>query len=307
MAGTRFTLLSAAEQRYCIPLLEGFAKARPDIAVDFVFGISTALHGRYMQEYASGGPTADLIWSSAMDLQMALVLDGHAQPHGITHTLPPAAAYRDLALATTSEPLATLIRTPAVQAGTPAELAALLRADPTQWRGRVAVPDIEANGLGFLAMLRWSLEEHAFDDFLDALGACFPRAVGSAVALLREMEDGAALGLHVLGAYAVRAVAADPGLVIAPSAAPAQAVARVAFIPTRAANPEAASAFLAFLVSPAGQAALGAAGLFPITARSARPIAPIPIDAGFERLLDEPTRAALLTRWRSALGRNETR
>ena len=105
LAGARFTLLSAAEQRYFMPLLEGFAKARPDITVDFVFGISTALHQRYMDEHAAGGPTADLIWSSAMDLQMALVLDGHAQPHGITHALPPAAAYRDLALATTSEPL----------------------------------------------------------------------------------------------------------------------------------------------------------------------------------------------------------
>ncbi len=303
MARGRMVLFSAAEERYCAPLLHGFAAAHPEVELDFVFGISTALHQRYLAEHAAGGATADLIWSSAMDLQMELVLGGHAQPHGVAHALPPGAAYRDLALSTTSEPLATLIRTPAAPAGTPAEIAALLEADPVRFRGRIALPDIEANGLGFLAMLRWSLEEPDFDRLLAALAAAAPRPAGSAVALLRAMEEGAEMALHVLGAYAARATAADAALRIAPSAVPAMAVARVAFIPRRAANPEAAAAFLAYLVSPAGQAALGEAGLFPITALAPQPLSPIPIASGFERLLDEQARAALLTRWRRAIGR----
>jgi iron(III) transport system substrate-binding protein len=306
MARSRFTLLSAAEQRYCAPLLDAFTAAHPDVEVDFVFGISTDLHQRYLAEHGAGGPTADLIWSSAMDLQMALVLEGHAQPHGVVHALPPAAAYRDLALATTSEPLATLIRAPAARAGTPAELAALLRDQAARFRGRVAVPDIEANGLGFLAMLRWSLEAAEFNAFLAQLAESAPRAAGSAVALVRAVEQGADLALHVLGAYAARAVAADPTLCLAPSAEPAPAVARIAFIPRRAANPGAAATFLQFMVCPAGQAALGEAGLFPITAPPAQPLSPIPIDSGFERLLDDSARTALLARWRRALGRTTT-
>jgi iron(III) transport system substrate-binding protein len=303
MARGRITLLSAAEQRYCAPLLEAFAAAEPEVEVDFVFAISTALHQRYLQEHAAGGPTADLIWSSAMDLQMALVLDGHAQPHGVTHGLPRSAAYRDLAVATTSEPLVTLMRAPAALAGTPAELASLLREDASRFRDRVTVPDIEANGLGFLAMLRWSLEEPEFDSFLEALGRCAPRAAGSAVALLRAIEEGAELALHVLGAYAARATGGDATLCIAPSAAPAPAVSRIAFIPRRAAKPEAAAAFLAFLVSPAGQAAIGKAGLFPINVPAPQPLSPIPIDAGFERRREPKTREALLARWRKALSR----
>ncbi|HEV7267895.1 MAG TPA: ABC transporter substrate-binding protein [Falsiroseomonas sp.] len=306
MARGRLTLLSAAEQRYCAPLLDAFAAAHPDVALDFVFGISTDLHQHYLAEHAAGGPTADLVWSSAMDLQMALVLEGHAQPHGVIHDLPPGAAYRDLALATTSEPLVTLIRAPDAPAGTPAELAGLLRHQGARFRGRVAVLDIEANGLGFLAMLRWSLEAAQFDAFLEALRGCSPRAAGSAVALVKAVEQEADLALHVLGAYAARAVAADRTLRIASSAEPAPAVARIAFIPRRAANPEAASAFLRFTVSPAGQAALGEAGLFPITAPPQQPLSPIPIDAGFERLLDETARAALLARWRQAIGRKPT-
>src|SRR5262245_59940244 len=70
------TLISAAERRYCELLLQGFATQNPDVELDFVFGISTDLYRRYLQEASADGPTADLFWSSAMDQQMALVLDG---------------------------------------------------------------------------------------------------------------------------------------------------------------------------------------------------------------------------------------
>lgn len=284
-------------------MLFGFAQRHPEVELDFVFGISTDLHRRYLQDAAGGGPTADLLWSSAMDQQMGLVLDGHAQPHGVQHTLPPGAAYRDLAVATTCEPLFTLSRDVSVPAGTPAEIAALIASDPDRFRGRVAVPDIETNGLGFLAMLRWSLEEPDFDKFLDLLSACSPRAVGSAPALVSAMNDGAQLALNVLGSYSLRALSADPALHIAPTAARSIGASRVAFIPRRAANPEAASAFLAYLVSPQGQAALGKAGLFPIAGPQSHPVAPIPLDDRFARLLDPATRTALVSRWRAALGR----
>jgi len=301
----RLTLFSAAERRYCEPLLNGFRERHPQVEIDFVFGISTDLNRRFLAEAASGGPTADLVWSSAMDQQMALVLDGHAQPHGVRHTLAPEAAYRDLAVATTCEPLVTLTRDASVPAGSLSEVAALLMSDPARFHGRVAVPDIETNGLGFLAMLRWS-EMPGFDAFLDALASCAPRAVGSAPALVSAVADGGELALHLLGSYAARATRDDPALHIAPSSAPSIAVARVAFIPRRAANPEAASAFLAYLLSDEGQAALGEAGLFPIATPPARPRAPIPLDDSFARLIDPAVRAALLTRWRRAIGRNNT-
>lgn len=301
----RLTLLSSAERRYCEPLLRGFAQRYPDVDIDFVFGISGDLHRRYLQEWASGGPTASLLWSSAMDLQMGLVLDGgHAQPHGVRHCLPPDAAYRDLAVATTCEPLFTLSRDPSALAGTPVEIAALIGSDPDRYRGRIAVPDIEANGLGFLAMLQWSQQEPDFDAFLAALQSCAPRAAGSAPALVSALAEGAELAPHVLASYALHAVAADSALHIAPSAAPLLAIARIAFIPRRAANPVAASAFLAHMLSPQGQAAIGEAGLFPLAAPPARAVARIPLDETFARLIDPTTRAAVLARWRTALGRS---
>jgi iron(III) transport system substrate-binding protein len=299
----RLTLFSAAERHFCEPLLRGFTEQLPDVELDFVFGLSTDLHRRYLEELRSGGPSASLLWSSAMDLQMGLVLDGHAQPHGLRHTLRPQAAYRDLAVATTCEPLFMLSRDPSAPAGTPEEITALIMKDPDRLRGRIAIPDIESNGLGFLAMLRWSLQEPGFDAFLDALKCCAPRTAGSAPALVRAMADGAGLALHVLGAYALQATANNPMLHIAPSAALPLAVTRVAFIPRRAPNPDAASAFLAYMLSPQGQAAMGEGGLVPITAPLMCAVVPIPLDDSFARLIDPATRAALLTRWRAMLGR----
>jgi iron(III) transport system substrate-binding protein len=307
MSRKRLTIFSAAERRYCEPLLRGFAGRHPDIEIDFVFGISTDLHRRFLREAASGGPAPDLFWSSAMDQQMSLVLEGHAQPHGVNHTLPAGAAYRDLAVATTCEPLVTLTRNAVAPAGTPAEIAVLIGGDVTRFRGRIAVPDIETNGLGFLAMLWWSEQDASFDAFLDALALCEPVAVGSAPALIAAMSEGAELVLHVLGAYAERAVAADATFGIACSAAPWPAIARVAFIPRRAANPDLASLFLAYLLSADGQAAIGEAGLFPIAAKPMRPVAPIPLDERFPRLLDPNLRSSLLLRWRTALGRTQHR
>ena len=51
----RMTLLSAAERRYCEPMLRGFARRFPDVDLDFVFGISTDLHRRFQQRSMSEG------------------------------------------------------------------------------------------------------------------------------------------------------------------------------------------------------------------------------------------------------------
>ena len=299
--GGRLTIYSATERRFCEPLLRGFCKDHPDVEFDFVFGISTDLHRRHLRDFESGGATASLLWSSAMDLQMTLVLDGHAQPHGLHLALPREAAYRDLAVATTCEPLVTLSRDPTAPAGTPGEIAALILRNPDRWRGRIAVLDIERNGLGFLAMLQWSFGEPEFEDFLEALKWAAPRMAANAPALIGALTEGADLAPHVLGLYASEAVTADPRLHVASSAAPPLAVSRIAFIPRRAANPQAASLFLGYMLCPSGQAALAEGGLIPITSRAN--VRAIALDDAFARFIDPETRRRLLARWRAAVGR----
>ena len=307
-------IFSAAERRYCEGLIAGFGRRHPGIAVEFCFGISVALHQRYLAELASGHPSADILWSSAMDLQMGLVLEGKAlaYPSPEASALPAGAAYRDLAYSTTLEPLLTLVNREcfdvSVAAGSLDEIAATINRDPAKFYGRVASYDIESNGLGFLALLLESRRSANFSACLQTLARCKPKIFGSNPLLVEEVVSGrAALGYHVLGSYALRAVAAHPALAVAASNTPALAVPRVAIISSRAPHSRAARLFLDYLLSRDGQQQLLEAGLFPIRTdiNAAAPgsvnVLPLRIDQGGGELLDAAQRRELLEQWRAAI------
>ena len=314
-AENRLVVYSAAEKKYCMGLLDGYNKLCPDIEVEFRDGISVALHQRYLASLAAGKPEADVLWSTAMDLQMGLVLAGGALPHRSpeAHTLPDGAMYRDLAYATTLEPLVTLVNRDRfdvrIPAGSFAELTAALSSDPARFHGRLASFDIETNGLGFLALLHESRREAEFNAFMQVMAECRPKVFGSNPALVEEVASGrATLGYHVLGSYAVRAVRAYPSLAIATSSAPPLAVSRVAIISSHAPHPNAAKLFLDYLLSGEGQQQLLKAGLFPIRREpdSRVPddidaVTPIRIDRDFRELLDQQRRHKLLCRWQAAV------
>lgn len=311
----KVVVFSAAFKPFCEPLLAGFAALHPGIAVEFVDGISGTLHRRYLAALERGRGEVDVLWSSAMDLQMHLVQTGHAQVcAGATGAGFPAwANYRDMAFATTLEPLVTLINRNLLEANTPAgslaEIAAVLNAAPQGLRDKLAGYDIADNGLGFLALLHESADEGAFDAFMRALVRARPRLYGSNPPLVDEVASGrAAIAYHVLGAFALRALREHAALAIAPTAMVQTAVSRIAFVPLSAPHPGAARKFLDYLLSDPGQARLGESELFPVRAagnmapqlgRAER--APIAIDKGFDALLDTARRAKLAERWRDVV------
>jgi iron(III) transport system substrate-binding protein len=313
-ADDKLVVYSAAEEKYCKALLEGFARRQPGIAVDFQFGISVDLHERYLAEVQAGDPRADVLWSSAMDLQMSLVHAGEALPYASAEAfaLPETAKYRDLAYATTAEPLLTLVNRDCfdlrVPAGSLAELTQALGSDPARFHGRVASYDIARNGLGFLALLYEGQRDIELSAFLRVLGECRSSLFGSNPPLVDEVSSGrAALGYHVLASYALRAVRANPPLAIAISRSPPLAVSRVVFISRRAPHPQAARLFVDYLLSLDGQRALRAAGLFPIREDLAprteleADVATMRINTGFGAMLDERRRRDVLNRWRAAV------
>jgi iron(III) transport system substrate-binding protein len=314
-AEDRLVVYSAAEKKYCTGLLDGFGARHPGIEIEFVFGISVTLHERYLEGLAANKPEADILWSSAMDLQMGLVLRGEALPYRSPEArdLPEGANYGDMAYATTVEPLLTLVnrnqfdvRRPA---GSLSELTAALRSAPQRFRSRIASYDIKRNGLGFLALLHESRRNADFDAFMHILTLCRPKVFGSNPALVDEVASGrAALGYHVLASYALRAVHSNSSLAIAASSVPPLAVSRVAFISRRAPHPNAARLFLDYLLSRDGQRRLLEAGLFPIHTMSSpgvrsemNRVAPIRIDQDFGDLLDQQRRRALYHRWQAAV------
>jgi iron(III) transport system substrate-binding protein len=85
---------------------QGFHGALPRIKVEYSDLNSTELYNRFIAEAASGQGSADVMWSSAMDLQVKLVDEGHALGYLSPEAakLPPWAVYKSQAYGTTYEP-----------------------------------------------------------------------------------------------------------------------------------------------------------------------------------------------------------
>ena len=61
-------------------LIREFRTMYPAISVEYSNMSTTELYNRFISETAAGS-SADVTWSSSMDLQIKLVNDGYAQPH----------------------------------------------------------------------------------------------------------------------------------------------------------------------------------------------------------------------------------
>lgn len=309
----RIVVYSAVGKEFCAQFLDSFSKRYPNTRIDLVSGISVGLHERYLAEVREKRPQVDVFWSSGMDLQMSLVVGGHAARYSSpeSHGLPEGAVYDDMAYATTAEPLVTLVNRKHVDASVPAgtitEIHTAIERDPNRFSNRIACADIERNGVGFLALLHESQRTVQFEAFLAALGKTRPQLFASQPELVTAVSSGRAfLAYHVLASFALRAVRANPVLQIAATNQPPVAISRVAIISDRAPHPRAAQLFLDHLISLEGQSQLGRDGLFPIRnarevtrVNGARSAALIPIAQCCNDLLDPAVRNRFQLMWQS--------
>src|SRR5437870_697123 len=102
----KVVIYGALDTKAAQPLLKDFQALYPDIKVEYNDMNSTELYNRFIAEMASGQGSADVMWSSAMDLQLKLVDDGQALTYASPEAgkLPGWAAYKSQAYGTTYEP-----------------------------------------------------------------------------------------------------------------------------------------------------------------------------------------------------------
>src|SRR5213595_2571792 len=75
----KVAVYSVLSNKAAAPLVAGFQQLYPGIEVEYDGESgSNEVTQRYLAEVGAGRPSADVMWSSAMDLQMMLVRDGHA-------------------------------------------------------------------------------------------------------------------------------------------------------------------------------------------------------------------------------------
>jgi iron(III) transport system substrate-binding protein len=159
-AGRRVRVLSSTDRSAAQPLIDAFERQHDGTRIDYADLGTKALYEQFL---ADGANTADVLWSSAMDLQIKLVNDGHAARYESPHArhLPRWAVWKHEAYGTTSEPMGLAYHRPSLAAHdvprTHVALAALLSAQAARFRGRVATYDITRAAWGSSARrtMRW--------------------------------------------------------------------------------------------------------------------------------------------------------
>src|SRR5258708_32554303 len=159
-AREQLNIVSTTQDAEVAELLADFRARHPDIDTVHTKINSNDIYNQIVDPSTSSTAPGDIIWSSAMDLQIKLVNDGYAQPYAskeIAH-LPDWAIWKDEAYAITAEPIVIVYNKNLVAESdiprTPAELKNLLSKKPDTYRGKIASYDPEQSGAGFLFITR---------------------------------------------------------------------------------------------------------------------------------------------------------
>jgi len=241
-------------------LLKDFQSLYPGVQVEYSDLNSTELYNRFIAEAAAGSGTADLLWSSAMDLQVKLVADGQALTYASPETpaLPKWAAWKDQAYGTTYEPIAFIYNKRLVPPeDVPQDHAALLRLLTTKtdaYKGKITAYDPERSGVGYLFVNEDLKYFPQAWDLFKAFGKAGIKVYTSAGAMIERVSSGEhTIAYGIFGSYALARSKKDPNIGIVLPKDYTLITSRVAFISKQAKNPNAAKLFLDYLLSKRGQ------------------------------------------------------
>ncbi len=77
----KVVVYSTTDTASASPLIKDFELLYPGISVEYNDMNSTEVYNRFISEKAAGAGSADVLWSSAMDLQIKLASDGGAMAY----------------------------------------------------------------------------------------------------------------------------------------------------------------------------------------------------------------------------------
>lgn len=246
-------------------LIRDFESANPGVKVDYNDLNSTELYNRFRDETASKRPSADVLWSSAMDLQMKLANDNFAARYRSPEapSLPDWAIWRDEAFGTTFEPAVFVYSTRFVPESevphTHAEFLHLITSQPDKYAGNVITYDVEKSAVGFLFATQDSRMQPAFWDLVKAFGARAVDLETSTSVMVQRIASGKDyLGYNLIGSYALTRARRDPSIGVVLPTDYTLVMSRIALISKTAAHPNAARLWLDYLLSKRGQTVLSA-------------------------------------------------
>ena len=319
----RLIVYGATDSKAAQPLVKDFNALYPGITVEYNDMNSTEVYNRFISEAAAGGDTADVLWSSAMDLQMKLAAGGHAMPYKSVEAakIPAWAVWKDTAYGTTFEPAAFVynkrLLTPAEVPQTHADFVRII--SQPKFQDKVTTYDIEKSGVGFMFMTQDEREFAQFRQLEQAFGAARVRVQSSTGTMLERISSGENLiGYNVLGSYALVRAKTDPSLGVVLPKDYTLVISRVQFINKAAKHPNAAKLWMDYLLSRRGQTVIAdASKLYAIRADVSgettssdlikmvgeKNIKPLPVSPAVAEYLDPAIRMAFLKEWKASAGK----
>ena len=267
----RLQILSSTDEGVMKSLIADFQRQQPSMAVEYIDRNTVPLFERFLNNYEQK-TTADLIISSAMDLQIKLVNDGYAATHSTESLqwLPEWAQWRQQAFGFTSEPV-VMVYNKELLIGKDIpqnrfELIELLRDQTERFKGRIGTYDIQRSGAGYLFASQDAQQASTWGRLTENLNSVKVKLYESTGQMLNALSSGELiLGYNVLGSYALTAVRDSDKLGMIFSSDYTLAMSRVAFVSNRARNEKAGHLFLDYLLSERGQRLLATeTKLYPI-------------------------------------------
>ncbi|WP_274626222.1 ABC transporter substrate-binding protein [Arvimicrobium flavum] len=321
-AARTLTIYSALDTPIARPMVAGFQAANPDIAVSYSDLLTSDIYDRIVAETDAGEGTADVAFSSAMDLQVKLANDGYAQESELPLSArwPRWANWRNTAYALTFEPAVFVYHKPSFPDAPPpatrGQLVDYLREQGDKAYGRIATYDIERSGVGFMFMSR---DQEQFPDIwsvVRSMGAAGVKLYSTSSAILERIADGRfVLGYNILGSYAAEWAArnADLGIVLPKDYT--IVMSRIGLVPKAAREPELGRKYIAYMMSAEGQAIMARrlhiAAVNPevsgdntassMQAAMGAQLRPVPVSPGLMVYLDQVKRSRMIKRWNEAL------
>ena len=319
----KLIVYSATDSKAAQPLIKDFNAMYPGIVVEYNDMNSTELYNRFISEVAAGGNTADILWSSAMDLQMKLASDGYAMQYKSIEAAKMTnwSNWNDSAYGTTFEPVAIVYNKRLVDAKevpkTHADFAKLIL-NP-KFKDKVTTYDIEKSGVGFMFMTQDARAYNQFRVLQNAFSVAKLRVQSSTGTMLERISSGENLiGYNILGSYALVRAKTDPSIGVVLPRDYTLILSRVQFINKAAKNPNAAKLWMDYLLSYRGQTVIAnESKLFAIRSDvrgettstdlikliGANSIKPIPVHPVILTYLDQTKRMAFLKEWKEIVGK----
>ncbi len=304
------------------PMIDGFQRANPDVAVRYEDLLTTDIYDRVVAETDAGKGTADIAFSSAMDLQVKLANDGYAQESRLplSDRWPRWANWRDTAYALTFEPAVFVYHKPSFKdvppPATRGQFVDFLRTQGDKVYGRIATYDIERSGVGFMFMARDQEQYPDIWSVIRAMGAAGVKLYSTSSAILERIADGRfVLGYNILGSYAADWAARDPDVGIVLPKDYTVVMSRIGLVPTGSHSPDLGRRYLEYFMSAEGQTVMAReleiAAVNPDvsgenTANRMQEVLgaqlrPVPVSPGLMVYLDQVKRMRLIERWNAAL------